>query len=179
MTSGPILITSFQPWRSHQKTNSSDDLIEAIAAHKQLPKDIIWLRQLPVNFQTASIRVISEMQRLRPRAVICCGMAESRAYLSIESQAKGRSKGRFSVLKTPANIADLMTDTVLSEVSNDAGSYVCNRLYYDVLQFIQKSNWETIGLFVHVPIVSEENKPYLLNDFATVVRKITFQSSFQ
>lgn len=172
MITGPILITSFQPWRSHQRSNASDDLIAAVVKSNRLPTDAVWLRRVPVNFQLASVRVITEMQRLRPRAVICCGMAERRACLSIESQAKGVSKGAFSVLKTTANTAELIANTLLSEISYDAGSYVCNRLYYDVLKFIQISAWPTTGIFIHVPVLSKANKPFVLSDFTAVVAKV-------
>ena len=172
MSVGPILITSFQTWRSHQLSNSSDDLIAALMKSNQLPTDAAWLRHVPVNFQLASIRVISQIQRLRPRVVICCGMAESRTCLSIESQAKGFSGGAFSVLQTTANTAELIADTLLSEISYDAGSYVCNRLYYDVLDFTQTAAWATTGIFIHVPVLSKVNKPFVLSDFAAVVAKL-------
>ena len=176
MSTGPILITSFQTWRSHQISNSSDDLIAALVKSKQLPTDTVWLRQVPVNFQLASIRVISEMQQRQPRAVICCGMAESRACLSIESQAKGISRNALNVLQTSANTADLIADTQLSEISNDAGSYVCNQLYYDVLNYIQASHQPAIGIFIHVPTLSKENLSFILSDFTNIVEKIRKQS---
>lgn len=172
MSPGPILITSFQPWRAHQKSNSSDDLMRAMVASGNLPADVVWLRQVPVHFELASVRVISEMQRLRPRGVICCGMAESRACLSIERQAKGPCSSGHKTLKTSANVSALITGTVLSEISDDAGSYVCDRLYYDVLQFVEKASWQTTAIFVHIPVLNPENQSFMLSDFTNVVKKL-------
>lgn len=168
MKTGPLLITTFQPWRAHQRSNSSDDLVADLHSQKRLPADAIWLRQVPVSFQLAPLRVISEIYRLRPRAVICCGMAEGRAYLSLEQQAKGRR-----VLQTSVNLSALLMGTTLSEVSDDAGWYVCNHLYYSVLAFIEQLNLETQGLFVHIPTLSPPSKALILNDFERIAARLS------
>lgn len=145
----------------------------ALVASGKLPADAVWLRQVPVNFQLASVRVISEMQRQRPRAVICCGMAEKRACLNIERQAKKTVEASTpETLQTSANISDLLAGTILSKTSDDAGSYVCNRLYYDVLQFVKKAPWETVGIFIHIPVLSKENTPFILSDFTNIVERM-------
>lgn len=168
MKNGPILITSFCPWRVHQRSNSSDDLIAALYERGRLPADAIWLRQVPVSFALAPIYVTNEIARLRPRLVICCGMAEKRPYLSIERQAKAP----LQTLQTPANVSALLAGTLLSDISDDAGSYVCNHLYYSVLKFINDARWETVSLFIHVPVLSCENKGLVLNDFVHIVSKL-------
>ena len=169
MSRGPLLITSFRPWRSHQRSNASHDLIAAMQAAGQLPRDTVWLAQVPVNFQLAPIAVISEIYRVRPRAVICCGMAENRPYLSLEQQAKGASDYR----QTHLDLADLLADTWLSEVSYDAGGYVCNWLYYCVLQAIETSAMELPCLFVHVPVLSTYTQRWIQRDLSAVLKKVS------
>ncbi|MGB7086825.1 MAG: peptidase C15 [Phormidesmis sp.] len=161
MKTAPILITSFQPWRAHQPTNSSDELIAELYRQRQLSDDVVWLRQVPVSFQMAPIQVISEIYRVRPRLVICCGMAESRACLSLEQQAKGPHQ----VLTTAINLPDLLVGTSLTEISDDAGSYVCNHLYYSVLEFIDRATIDTVSLFIHVPILRSGNRRAIIRDF--------------
>ncbi len=168
MKTGPLLITTFQPWRAHQRSNSSDDLVADLHSQKRLPADTIWLRQVPVSFQMAPLRVIGEIYRLRPRTVICCGMAEGRACLSLEQQAKGRR-----VLQTSVDLSALVMGTALSEVSNDAGWYVCNHLYYSVLEFIEQLNLETQGLFVHIPTLRPPSKALILNDFVHIAARLS------
>ena len=168
MKTGPLLITSFQPWRAHQRSNSSDDLIANLHRQKRLPAGAIWLRQVPVSFQLAPLRVISEIYRLRPRTVICCGMAEGRACLSLERQAKGER-----VLQTSVDLSALLVGTTLSEVSDDAGWYVCNHLYYSVLAFIEQLNLETQGLFVHIPTLSPPSKALILDDFVHIATRLS------
>lgn len=168
MKHGPVLITSFRPWRVHQRSNSSDDLIAELYESGRLPADAVWLRQVPVSFALAPMRVINEIGRLRPRLVICCGMAEKRPHLSIERQAKAP----LQTLQTPVNVSALLAGTLLSDVSDDAGSYVCNHLYYRVLKFINDARWQTVGIFIHVPVLSRENKRLILNDFIHIASKL-------
>lgn len=168
MKNGPVLITSFRPWRVHQCSNSSDDLVAELYESGRLPADAVWLRQVPVSFALAPVRVINEIGRLRPRVVICCGMAEERPHLSIERQARGP----LQTLQTSVNASALLAGTLLSEVSSDAGSYVCNHLYYSVLKFIEEASWETVGVFIHIPVLSRQNKKLIINDFIRIVSKL-------
>ncbi len=184
MKKGPILITSFQPWRAHQRSNSSDDLMAELWLSDRLPTDTIWRRQVAVSFELAPMQVISEIYQKRPRVVICCGMAENRAALSLEAQAKSQVKsqseqlapGHYHRLKTAINLLDLLTGTYLSEVSQDAGRYVCNYLYYRVLRFVNNKDFspdfKTVALFVHVPVLTSDNRRLILHDFCAIAVRL-------
>ncbi|NJM99477.1 MAG: hypothetical protein HC800_22140 [Phormidesmis sp. RL_2_1] len=191
-------MTSFQSWRAHQPTNSSDELIAELHHRGALPTNTIWLRQVPVNFQMAPIRVVTELYRLRPRVIICCGMAEHRGCLSLERQAmphpvvphqaitrqastlspasspaiSSPATSSPAILQTSINLSELLLGTLLSEISDDAGRYVCNHLYYSVLQAINAAHWQTVGLFVHVPQLSRENRRLIQHDFVKISRKL-------
>jgi len=135
----------------------------------QLPERTIWLSQVPVSFEMAPIRVINALYRFRPRAVVCCGMAEKRAYLSLEQQGKSVSRS----LQTGLNLADLLADTHLSEISHDAGDYVCNALYYRVLAAIQESAIAMPCLFVHVPVLTALTRSLIQADMQLVLDKVS------
>jgi pyroglutamyl-peptidase len=45
---------------------------------------------------------------------------------------------------------------VPAEVSNTAGTYVCNHLMYGVLHFLARSGIEARAGFVHVPFAEEQ-----------------------
>lgn len=169
MKTGPLLITSFRPWRAHQRANSSDQLIGELAAQNRLPANAVWINQVPVSFQLAPMRVICEIYRLRPRAVICCGMAENRPHLSLERQARGPKRS----LCTSLALADLLSGTALSEISSDAGSYVCNHLYYSVLEFIDSVDLEIASLFIHIPRLTQENKAFISNDLVSIFSRLS------
>lgn len=145
---------------------------------KQLPQHTIWISQLPVNFEIAPIRVINAIRLFRPRAIICCGMAENRAYLSLEQQAKSPSQ----TFQTLFNLPALLENTHLTTISQDAGSYVCNALYYQILKTIQEDSTAIPCLFVHVPKIKtkatlfrEESTSKLIQaDMFSIVNKIYY-----
>ncbi|MBE9064420.1 peptidase C15 [cf. Phormidesmis sp. LEGE 11477] len=167
-----ILITSFVPWLAHQKSNSSDDLIAMIQSQHKLPVNSVWLRHVPVCFDLAPALVIPELQRLRPRVVVCCGMAENRPCLSVEKQAVGKEQ----TLQTAVDVQTLLENTLQSEVSYDAGRYVCNHLYYQVLAAIEAAKLDTIAIFVHVPILTDENRAVMLSDFLQIASALLRQT---
>ena len=153
----PLLITSFRPWKAHQGLNASDVLLERVAA--KLPKNVISLRWLPVNFDLAPIQVISHIVQYRPKAVICCGMAETRQTLTIEQWGTYKD----CRLATPVNLQTLVKNTIHTHISDDAGNFVCNRLYYRVL------NRPANAVFVHVPLITPANQSVIEFDFLKIV----------
>ena len=172
MTAAPILLTSFQSWRSHQRSNSSDDLLCALQSQGRLPANSILLRNLPVSFDLAPIEVSSELRRQKPRAVVCCGMAEKRAYLSWEQQAKRAGR---QTLQTSFNLKRLIYQTQLSQISYDAGSYVCNHLYYSVLEAAFAQHEPPSVVFAHVPVLRASTRRFIQRDFFKILHRIANQ----
>ncbi|MEM7760039.1 MAG: peptidase C15, partial [Cyanobacteria bacterium P01_A01_bin.40] len=73
--SAKILLTSFQTWLPHQKSNSSDDLLTLLQEQHGNFSNLSFLRQLPVDIHLATEQVVSNLKTLRPGGIICCGMA--------------------------------------------------------------------------------------------------------
>ncbi|HEY9762051.1 MAG TPA: peptidase C15 [Trichocoleus sp.] len=164
----PILITSFAPWKAHQVSNASDDLLASLEQRRALPSNAILMRQIPVNFQLAPCQVIAKLVELRPSILICCGMAENRQRLNLELNGKRDDR----VLKTSLNLSALSRGTQLTEISDCAGTYVCNHLYFTVLDFIQKTRFPTQAIFVHVPCLTPSNQPFLEADFTLILKRL-------
>jgi len=163
-----LLLTSFAPWLAHQPSNASDDLITLLRSRNQLPDNTRLLRQLPVHFQLAPGQVIADLYQTRASVVVCCGMAERRSLLNLEQSA--RWEGNH--LQTSLPLAALCQDTRWTKISHDAGDYVCNYLYYRLLDHIQKNGWSTQCLFVHVPPLTEHNRDILAQDFALILSRL-------
>ncbi|MEW6491490.1 MAG: peptidase C15 [Cyanobacteriota bacterium] len=164
-----ILLTSFQTWLPHQKSNSSDDLLEEVTKLDSFPDSLTFLRHLSVDITQSSERAIAKINELQPDIIICCGMAESRPQLSIESNARNEN----TVLKTPVNLDKLVDDSVGTIISHNAGKFVCEGLYYSVLNHLQKNEMKRNGLFVHVPVLSRNNVAELLADFQLIMQRVT------
>jgi len=163
-----ILLTSFQTWLNHQKSNSSDDLLEILQQQNFNFAALSYLRQLPVDIQLASEQVISKIQTIKPDAIICCGMAESRNRLTIESNATCQNE----CLYTFVNIAELTNLLKITSMSQNAGKFVCEGLYYQVLKYTQFLQKKTPCIFVHVPLLKESNLDLISRDFYSIIKYI-------
>ncbi len=206
-----ILLTSFQTWLPHQASNASDDLLEEIAKLDTLSPSLIFLRQLPVDVSQATSQVITQMKELQPDAIICCGMAERRPKLTVESCATYRNalhrirlyhyclsvfqrfklksfeeflqslfgiSDRFDsiLLKTTVNLENLLAGLSGTEISHDAGKFVCEGLYYEVLKYLREHNLNTPCIFVHVPVLTPDNLSVVVSDFRLIVDKMLSSS---
>ena len=165
----PILITSFAPWKAHQRSNASDDLLLELQQQRALPETTILMRQVPVNFQLAPCHIIAKLVELRPAVLVCCGMAEKRQRLSLELNGRCQE----TVLRTSLNLSELILGTRLTEISDCAGTYVCNHLYFKVLEFIQKTRCPTQAIFVHVPPLTLLNQEFIAADFTLILQRLS------
>ncbi|MDJ0742348.1 MAG: peptidase C15 [Xenococcaceae cyanobacterium MO_167.B27] len=163
-----LLLTSFTTWLAHQKSNSSDDLL-AIIASKNTSKDY-FLRQLPVDVDLASNLAIAILKKIQPQGIICCGMAESRKQLTIESNATCNE----NCLLTSLDLQPLISKLSHSAISHDAGKFVCEGLYYQVLQYLEKSDLSIPCIFVHVPILNKDNESIIVQDFQTILEYLSY-----
>ncbi|MCT7991462.1 peptidase C15 [Laspinema olomoucense] len=164
-----ILLTSFDIWMSHHQTNSSDELLEKVSQVSGIPHHLHFLRKLPVDFQEAPKEAIAKINELQPDLVVCCGMAESRQKLTVEKQARC---GKEAIV-TPLNLPPLIHDLKLTEISEDAGQFVCEALYYAVLTHLHPHPKKRDALFVHVPILTPTNFPPILDDFLHLLHRLT------
>jgi len=165
-----LLITSFSTWKSHHITNSSDDLLHLLCERKL--DAFNFLRKLPVEFELAPQHVLSRFNELRPKVLICCGMAEERTKLNIESRAVLDEQ----ILQTSVDLDKLTSDLLMTEISHDAGEFVCNTLYYKTLEHLSSQEENHHSIFVHVPIITEENRHLLLADFVSIIERLSVMS---
>ena len=165
-----LLITSFSTWKLHHITNSSDDLLHLLSEKELGPFN--FLRKLPVEFELAPQHVLAKFNELRPKVLICCGMAEERTKLNIESRAVLDEQ----ILQTSVDLDKLTADLLMTEISHDAGEFVCNTLYYKMLEHLSSQEENHHSIFVHVPIITEENKSLLVADFISIIERLSVMS---
>lgn len=163
-----ILLTSFDTWLPHQASNSSDDLLDEISKLQYISPSLIFLRLLSVNIKLASQSVVTKIDELQPNSIICCGMAERRTTLTVESNASWGD----TVLKTGVDLQQLAVGSKTIEISHDAGKFVCEGLYYSALKYIYESKLNINCLFVHVPILTEKNLAETIADFQFIIHHV-------
>jgi len=148
-------------------SNSSDDLLQVVAASYPHLAQLRFLRRLPVHFDQASQRVIAAIEAHDPDIVLCCGMGELRHALGLESTAVKDEH----VLQSPLPLAALRQGLAATEISHDAGRFVCNRLYYDVLNHLRNTS-RPLALFIHVPKLTPHNCKAIATDFMQVLDRL-------
>lgn len=163
-----ILLTSFTTWKSHQRSNSSDDLLQEVIDRQLFEPHWHFLRRIPVNFQLAPETVMTAIRALEPEITICCGMAENRQKLSLESNGKHEGE----VLKTELALERLLEGTISTEISHDAGDFVCNHLYYSVLKHFEQTQYRRQCLFLHIPVLTTDNLECMIHDFSKVIQQM-------
>lgn len=170
-----VLVTGFDPFGG-ERLNPSWEICT------RLPRTVGGLRveclRVPCEFRRSIEVVAAAIERHRPALVICLGQAGGRAHLSVErvainlddarladnagatpvdeAIAPGGPPAYFATLPVKAVASAMRAAGVPTEVSNSAGTYVCNHLMYGVLHFLAASGAAGRAGFIHVPYAEEQ-----------------------
>jgi len=170
-----ILVTGFEPFGG-EAINPSWEAVRRLNGNTG---DVRIERLLTPTTYAESIGTVTKaIDRLRPAAVVMVGQAGGRAELSIERVAvnldDAQAPDNAAVLREDAPIvsqgptaylatlsikqvvAGLCNAGFPAAVSNTAGLFVCNHLFYGVLHHIVTHNLDMQAGFVHVPFLPEQ-----------------------
>jgi pyroglutamyl-peptidase len=138
---------------------------------------------LPTVFVASLTELARLMQLHRPAMVICVGQAGGRAALSLERVAINVNDARiadnahaqpvdtpvvagapvayFSTLPIKAMLQALQHESIPAEVSQTAGTFVCNHVFYGLMHQLatQAAFKQTRGGFIHVPYLAGQGDP--------------------
>lgn len=144
--------------------------------------------QLPTVFGAALQRLDELLLAHRPELVLCTGQAGGRAAISLERVAInlddapladnagvqpidrpvhcGAPAAYFSTLPIKAMRAELQAAGIAAEVSQTAGTFVCNHVFFGLMHALacQPALRHTRGGFVHVPWLPEQGRPCMALD---------------
>ena len=165
-----LLVTGFEPFGKYRE-NSSWAVAEKVAACGVEGVEVIACL-LPVSFAGVAAVLRKAVAEHNPDAVVMLGQAAGIDYIKLERIAinmmdsvaadnEGFIPDEETI--TPGGAAALFTNCDIkglrkaveesgtaAKVSNSAGLYVCNRLYYEALQLCNERPGMK-GLFVHLP----------------------------
>lgn len=167
----PILLTGFQPFGSNA-VNPTMLLMERLAGTEG-----VVTATLPVEYGTSGDAFEDLLDKHEPAAVLCFGLAYKTDALLVERVAWNRDtteqadntglvrQGVAILDDAPASypcgfavpvlVEALTAAGVPVEVSDDAGGYVCNHLYYRALHAVAMRGLDTPVAFIHVPPLPE------------------------
>lgn len=170
----PVLVTGFEPFDG-DALNPSWEVARALDGQR-LGGAAVVARRLPCVFATALTALSRALDETRPRLVIALGLAGSRSAVSIERVAinlidariadnagaqpvdqpvlAGGPAAHFSSLPVKALLARLQAAGLAAELSFTAGSFVCNQVFYGLMQALQQRPGVRGG-FIHLPPLPE------------------------
>ena len=159
-----ILITGFEPFGGLD-TNITQEIISQLPA--QIGNREIVTICLPVSFQRAPVALQQAIAQHQPDMILLLGQCPASESIRLERfamnmmDAKNPDNDGYTpseetiylkaplAYHSPINIKTIVHHLQEKElpavVSNSAGLYVCNRVYYEALHLQRKA------LFVHIP----------------------------
>ncbi|GIG37506.1 pyroglutamyl-peptidase I [Cellulomonas pakistanensis] len=175
-----VLLTGFEPFEQ-QEVNASWAAVRAVADSWDQAAEgaALVTALLPVSFARAPRRLAELLLDVRPSLVVAVGEAGGRANVSVERVAvnvqdaripdedgaqpvdvpvvPGGDAAHFSSLPIKACLAALREAGVPGEVSNTAGTFVCNTIAYALADQLAAGHAPGArGGFVHVPRLPEQ-----------------------
>lgn len=181
-TSSPVvLLTGFDPFGG-EAVNPS--WLAAQALHnRRIAGHRVVAARLPVVFGESLAALHQLLAEHRPALVICAGQAGGRAALSLERVAINVDDARipdnadnqpvdepvvargpaayFSSLPVKAMRQALQREGIAAEVSQTAGTFVCNHVFYGLMHALatRRGFKCTRGGFIHVPWLAGQGEP--------------------
>lgn len=171
-----VLLTGFDPfdrsalnpsWLAVQRLHGT-----RIAGHR------VHALQLPTEYARAPVLLRRAIRELRPAMVLCVGQAGGRAAISLERVAVNLADARipdnagaqpcdqllvddapaayFARLPLKAMAAALRKAGIPVELSQTAGLFVCNAIFFHLCHTLATRFRTTRGGFIHVPYLPEQ-----------------------
>lgn len=186
------VVTGFEPFGEHAE-NPSRLMVRRLAAEGVAGIDLVTA-ELPTVFDRADAEIRRLLDRHRPDLLLSIGVASSRTVISVEriglnlddtalpDNAGVATEARPIVTGGPLALAASLPVLAMRaaigrlglpvEVSNHAGTYVCNHVLYAALHHAQAKGYATRIGFLHVPqIIGPTAKSSLaLDDLVAAAR---------
>lgn len=171
-----ILVTGFDPF-------GGESINPALESIKQLKGLLVGeyqvvIREIPTVFGLSCERLIEAVEETNPDIVICVGQAGGRPDITVERVAvnvndaripdnehnqpidtpiiEGGPVGYWSTLPIKAMVKDMRESGVPASISQTAGTFVCNHLFYGLMHYVAQSGKAIRGGFIHIPFLPEQ-----------------------
>ena len=171
-----VLLTGFEPFNGA----TINPAWEAVRSLEGWQGDgfQVEVRQLPCVFGDANEDLAALIDELHPDVVIAVGQAGGRPDISVErvainvddaaildnggqqpvdaAIAQGGPAAYFSTLPIKAIVRALRERSVLASVSQTAGTFVCNHVFYGLMHHAAAQPQPIKAGFIHVPFLPEQ-----------------------
>ncbi len=170
-----ILLAGFGPF-GDDPLNAAIQVVRRLDGTRIMDAQVIG-RELPV-IARESLRLLKTwLSELRPSIIVVVGQAAGRAEITPERVAinvddfripdnrgvqpidkpvvRGGPVAYWSTLPVKSMVNAMLRDGIPARVSNSAGTYVCNHVFYGLMHHLASVR-RTVGGFVHVPLLPEQ-----------------------
>lgn len=171
-----VLVTGFDPF-------GKDTVNPALEAVKQLDgivvNDVeIIAQEVPTVFHKSIEVMITAIEKYQPDVVICVGQAGGRTQITPERIAinvddaripdnqqnqpidepieAGGPDAYFTTLPVKHMVRAMKNAGVPAAVSNTAGTFVCNHIFYGLMHYLANNAPTVRGGFIHIPYIPEQ-----------------------
>ena len=175
MNDACILLTGFEPFDG-EAVNPSWQVAQALHG-EQIGGAHVQSLQLPCVFGAARVALAAALEELGPALVLALGQAGGRSDFSIERVAinvddariadnagaqpvdepvvAGAPAAYFATLPIKAMVAALHNAGLPASVSQSAGTFVCNHVFFALLHELAARPTVRAG-FMHLPLLPEQ-----------------------
>jgi pyroglutamyl-peptidase len=169
------LVTGFDPF-------GGDEINPSALAVGRLRKSIgglvVHTAELPTSYARSAGVLRDAVERMKPDIVLCVGQAGGRTELCLERVAINVQDARirdndgkqpidkpvvadgpaahFATLPIKACVAAMRKAGLPAAVSNTAGTFVCNHIFYALMDMAASHPIPMRGGFLHIPYVPEQ-----------------------
>jgi len=181
-----VLLTGFSPFGGAH-TNVSWQVAQSLAGAVEGGHTVV-AAQLPTEFDTSLEVLTALIERHHPALVVCLGQAEGRQAISLERIAiniadariadnagkqpvdkpvvSGGPPAYFTRLPIKAMLGALQQAGIAGEVSQTAGTFVCNHVFYGLMHMLdrRRTMQRVRGGFIHLPLLPEQGEPHMTLD---------------
>ena len=191
-----IIVTGFDPFGG-EKINPSIECVKALPEIEGV--ELIRL-ELPTVFKESAKRLNEVINDVKPDAVLSVGQAGGRPGITMERIAINVDDARipdnisqqpideaiqldgeaayFTTLPIKRIVKAIREAGISAEVSNSAGTFVCNHIMYQALFAAIKADKPFKAGFMHIPFIPEQttDKPSLPLEESTKALQIAIET---
>lgn len=191
-----IIVTGFDPFGG-EKINPS---IKCVKTLSEIEGVELFRVELPTVFKESAIRLNEVINDVKPDAVLCVGQAGGRPGITMERIAINVDDARipdnrsqqpideviqrdgeaayFTTLPIKRIVNAIRKVGIPAEVSNTAGTFVCNHIMYQALFASTKADKPFKAGFMHIPFIPEQTteKPSLPLEESTKALQIAIET---
>jgi pyroglutamyl-peptidase len=171
-----VLMTGFDPFGG-EAVNPALEAVKKLNG-KQLDGVEITAVEVPTVFHESIQVVARAIKDQQPDVVICVGQAGGRTQITPERVAINVDDARipdnkqnqpvderivedgpaayWTTLPIKRMVHEMRKAGIPSAVSNTAGTFVCNHLFYGVMNYLEKNAPGIRGGFIHIPFLPEQ-----------------------